>query len=111
MKRDTIPGLLIAILLLNPALSQVSNNDTKQPEEELVANNMLLWQRNNGGWPKDTYNIFFDDSKTDIDNDINRDKTKAVKVPINYTIEQTPEQRKLALDSFQHSGIRSLEFT
>src|SRR5205809_1058286 len=37
--------------------------------------------------------------KTDFDNDINRDKTTAFKVPINYNKEQTPEQKKLALDS------------
>ena len=49
--------------------------------------------------PKDTYNVLFDDSKTDIDNDINRDKTTAFKVPINYNLKQTPEQEKLALDS------------
>ena len=81
----------MAIIFTVPVFAQ--ENDTKQPSEELVADNMLLWQRNNGGWPKDTYNIFFDYSRTDIDNDINRDKTKAVKVPINYTIEQTPEQK------------------
>lgn len=66
---------------------------------DLTADNMLLWQRNNGGWPKDTYTIFFDDSKTNIDNDNNTDKTKAVKVLIQYNKEQTPEQRKLALDT------------
>ncbi len=99
MNRYLLQVLLMAILFVQPALSQVNNNEAKQASEVLVAENMLLWQRNNGGWPKDTYNVFFDDSKTDIDNDINRDKTKAVKIPINYTIEQTPEQRKLALDS------------
>jgi PelA/Pel-15E family pectate lyase len=94
-----LSAFLIAIFFGGPVLSQESNKQAKQPSEELVAENMLLWQRNNGGWPKDTYNVFFDDSKTNIDNDINREKTTAVKVPINYNVEQTPEQRKLALDS------------
>lgn len=78
---------------------QGNSSQVKSPNDDLVAENMLLWQRDNGGWPKDTYNILFDDSKTDIDNDINRNKTTAVKVPINYNKEQTPEQKKLALDS------------
>jgi PelA/Pel-15E family pectate lyase len=64
-----------------------------------VAENMLLWQRSNGGWPKDTWNMLFDDSKTDIDNDNFKGKTTAFKIPINYNKEQTPEQKKLALDS------------
>jgi PelA/Pel-15E family pectate lyase len=83
---------LLLILLFACSIVSAQQND-------LAADNMLLWQRNNGGWPKDTYNVFFDDSKTDVDNDINKEKTKAIKVLINYNKEQTPEQTKLALDS------------
>jgi len=99
MKKRISQFLLLAIFAVNLGWAQENTNNTNAPKNDLVAENMLLWQRDNGGWPKDTYNIFFDDSKTDIDNDINKDKTKAVKVPINYNKEQTAEQKKLALDS------------
>jgi PelA/Pel-15E family pectate lyase len=91
--------LLTAIFAANLGWAQENTNSSNTARYDLVAENMLLWQRANGGWPKDTYNIFFDDSKTDIDNDINKDKTNAVKVPINYNKEQTAGQKKLALES------------
>lgn len=99
MKKYFSQILLLSILCGNMSWSQENANASGAGNDNLVAENMLLWQRDNGGWPKDTYNVLFDDSKTDIDNDINRDKTKAYKVPINYNREQTPEQKKLALDS------------
>lgn len=99
MKKRFAHLLIIAILTVNLGWAQENTNNTNASKNDLVAENILLWQRNNGGWPKDTYNIFFDDSKTDIDNDINKDKAKAVKVPINYNKEQTAEQKRLALDS------------
>ena len=97
MKRKFSKLFLLAVLCSKISLAQNNANETGVIKEDLVAENMLLWQRENGGWPKDTYNAFFDDSKTDIDNDNN--KTNIVKVPINYNKEQTPEQKKLALDS------------
>jgi PelA/Pel-15E family pectate lyase len=98
MKNHLFQFLLLAICVSSLSSAQQSSN-VANSNNDLVADNMLLWQRDNGGWPKDTYNIFFDDSKTDIDNDINKEKTKAVKVLVNYNKEQTPEQRKLALDT------------
>src|SRR5690348_12754255 len=71
--------LLLAIFISNLSWAQ-QNTNAAASRNDLVADNMLLWQRENGGWPKDTYNVFFDDSKTDIDNDINKEKTTAYKV-------------------------------
>jgi PelA/Pel-15E family pectate lyase len=99
MKRKLLPFFLLAVLCGELSLAQGDANKPQAMTEDLIAENMLLWQRDNGGWPKDTYNILFDDSKTDIDNDINRSKTTAVKVLIDYNKEQTPEQQKLALGS------------
>lgn len=98
MKKHFLQVLLLSICLGQLGWAQQNTNESKT-SEDLAAENMLLWQRDNGGWPKDTYNILFDDSKTDVDNDINKNKTKALKVLINYNKEQTPEQKKLALDS------------
>src|SRR5215831_4861659 len=99
MKRKFLQVLLLAILIEGTAIAQTDSNKAQAPKEDPVAENMLLWQRDKGGWPKDTWNVLFDDSKTDIDNDNFKGKTTAVKVPINYNREQTPEQKKLALDS------------
>jgi PelA/Pel-15E family pectate lyase len=98
MKRTLLQLFLLTIVCGNISFAQ-GTNQAQAIKEDLVAENMLLWQRDNGGWPKDTYNVLFDDSKTDIDNDINRDKTTAFKIPINYNKEQTPEEKKLALGS------------
>src|SRR5690242_19756302 len=98
MKRIFCQALLLMVIC-EIGFGQEDANKVQSSKEDLVAENMLLWQRDNGGWPKDTWNVFFDDSKTDIDNDNFKGKTTAFKIPINYNKEQTPEEKKLALDS------------
>src|SRR6478752_2047263 len=70
----------------------VSSSDVK-PQQDLTAENMLLWQRNNGGWPKDTYPTFIDDTKRVN----NPEPPVPTKKTINYGAEQTEEQKQLAL--------------
>lgn len=98
MQKHLILVFLFSVIFSNIIFAQ-QNLSATESRNDLVADNMLLWQRVNGGWPKDTYNVFFDDAKTDIDNDINKEKTTAIKVPINYYKAQSAEQRELALKS------------
>lgn len=99
MKINKCIFYILCLAFLTKSIAAQQSSSIADPSHELMADNILLWQRTNGGWPKDTYDIFFDDSKTSIDNDTNKEKKSPVKVLINYRIEQTVAQRKLALDS------------
>jgi len=83
----------ILALLSNSGFSQNSPSGTVK--EDLTAENMLLWQRSYGGWPKDTYNVFFDDTKADPKDQ----HPEPVKVLISYNKVQTEAQKALALAS------------
>jgi PelA/Pel-15E family pectate lyase len=61
-------------------------------QQDVTAENMLLWQRNNGGWPKDTYPVFIDDARRAN----NPEPPVPTKKVIDYAA-QTEEQKKLAL--------------
>jgi PelA/Pel-15E family pectate lyase len=87
--------LLVFILALWGNSSFAQNNPSGTVKEDLTAENMLLWQRSYGGWPKDTYNVFFDDTKGDPKDQ----HPEPVKVLVNYHIEQTAAQKALALAS------------
>jgi hypothetical protein len=63
----------------------------QEPVKDLTAENMLLWQRSNGGWPKSTYNVLFDDTKESP-----KHPTPA-KILIDYTQPPTPEQKSWPL--------------
>ena len=59
MKSHLTQILVVTAFICNTSLAQ-QNADASLSSNDLVADNMLLWQRDNGGWPNDTYNIFFD---------------------------------------------------
>ncbi len=66
---------------------------TQPHTQDLSAENMLLWQRNNGGWPKDTYPTFIDDTKR-----VNYPEPPVpTKKTIDYRVEQSEAQKQLAL--------------
>jgi len=75
-----------------------------KPQQDLTAENMLLWQRNNGGWPKDTYPTFIDDTKRVN----NPEPPVPTKKTINYGAEQTEEQKQLALAT-KHFGDATID--
>lgn len=90
--KNFIKSILLLLAAFLVITRDVQGQLSDSSRNDLAAENMLLWQRSNGGWPKDTYNIFFDDTKEDK-------KNGAVKVLIDYKKEQTAEQKKLAVDT------------
>lgn len=88
------PGFLVLLFFVCQFCTAQSIKKTDAPaKEDLTAENMLLWQRNVGGWPKDTYPKYYDDKNATAD-------TKpGAKVIIDYRKEFTPEQKQLALDT------------
>ena len=74
--------------------TQVLKSRHKQ-QHDVAAENMLLWQRSNGGWPKDTYKNFYDDTKVNAD----EKSLSGGKVLIDYYKPQTEDQKKLAADT------------
>lgn len=98
MKQIIFFSLLSLLADKNSYAIEYINTTSQEPAKDLTAENMMLWQRFNGGWPKDTYNVFFDDGMNPED-PRPPDSSKPFKVLIDYTKEQTPEQKKLALDT------------
>jgi len=89
--------LLFYILLLfaiNSLAVPANLYKNKYGVEDRTAENILLWQRSYGGWPKDTYTEL-----NNIGKPAKAPATERKKVTIDYTLEMTPEQRQLALDS------------
>lgn len=99
-KRFCILLLIIAIVISTNTFAKVSyltrlQKIHKQQQQDVTAENMLLWQRSNGGWPKDTYKNFFDDTKVNTD----EKNLSGGKVLIDYGKVQTEDQKKLASDT------------
>jgi PelA/Pel-15E family pectate lyase len=63
-----------------------------QIKEDLTAENILLWQRSYGGWPKDTYTVMADIKSPDIEPNMG-------KKVIDYSKEQSADQKEIALAS------------
>lgn len=83
---------IFPVMMAFPAALLGQNDGKNAVQQSIIAENVMRWQRSNGGWPKDTYVILYDDVRAGTGN-------APKKVLVEYSKIATKEEIALAASS------------